>query len=198
MPVIEVTPRNHARLMSLVTPLMDLNEVLNRLLDMAGVEVQDGQAGGGGRVLPKTPDIEVVPPVSGSGMGAPQGEPPGRVVLSEERHRRRAKHGTSIHRDEYIYELLLLLEERGGWMTTRDIRPELRRRLGERLKGSMLDSIPSDSRDPRWWNHARFARQRMVDEGLVSDGEHGIWRLTKEGSERAQRARREGPPGGTS
>ncbi len=92
----------------------------------------------------------------------------------------RARRGTSVPREIYKDIIIEILGDAGGRAPTREIKAAIKRRLRADglLNAVQLDSVPSDSRDPRWWNHARFARQELVDQGVLApSSQHGVWEL---------------------
>lgn len=62
----------------------------------------------------------------------------------------------------------------------------------ERKKGPWLSSTDREGLENgrlRWENNARWARQRLHDEGLIT-GPHGIWELTDEGKMEVERIKK--------
>jgi hypothetical protein len=94
--------------------------------------------------------------------------------------------GVALSIDEYKNAVLLVLHEMGG----SGRRPEVRDAAYDQLKDKLgdVDRQPIASGAPRWRNRTGWARQRLVDDGLIrSDSERGVWELTEEGAEAAAR-----------
>ncbi len=97
------------------------------------------------------------------------------------------RRGSSVPRTVFVDGIFAVLLGAGGSLPTASVRPALWERLKSQLDASMRAPVASDHRDPRWWNHARFARQWMVEEGFVRKGQHGVWTLTSSGRAEALR-----------
>ncbi len=101
----------------------------------------------------------------------------------------RARRGSSTPKSVYEEIIVDLLRRNGGAARTRAIRPAIEKEL--RLRGYMSDVddglVPSG--EQRWWNHARFARQALVDRGILrSDSPHGTWELASHHQARPEEA----------
>jgi restriction endonuclease Mrr len=78
-----------------------------------------------------------------------------------------------------ILEALVLL---GGQAPVGEVLAEVGRAIKDRLNEADLEYQPG-SRSLRWRNAARWARQRLVREGLVTSPGRGIWAISDKGRE---------------
>lgn len=90
---------------------------------------------------------------------------------------------------DYYLPLLQALEELGGSAPTRAVIT----RVGELMKGKLKDvdyaALPKYPSLLRWENTTQFARNSLVDEGLLKKGSpHGIWEITPKGRKHLQTA----------
>ena len=83
--------------------------------------------------------------------------------------------------------LLQVLAELGGRARPREVYPRVTDRFPE-ITPEDLSAVFGDGRTPQWQNRIQWARQNLVDEGLIDASERGIWQLTPAGAEAAQRA----------
>ncbi|MET8352666.1 hypothetical protein [Micromonospora sp. NPDC005206] len=86
--------------------------------------------------------------------------------------------------DELARWILVALGEFGGTAQRADILRVMERLLGSRLRADDLAPRPS-GRDLVWKNNASFARNRLVEQGLLHPTEvsgHGSWSLTPSGA----------------
>lgn len=97
---------------------------------------------------------------------------PKRVSQRRFRAPKGAKTPTSAFHDA----ILEVLSEGGGELPTRDAVD----RVGERMWHQLteVDQAPLQSGEPRWRNSVRWARNELVEQGLLdADAPHGRWRL---------------------
>lgn len=96
---------------------------------------------------------------------------------------KRAPRGASTPQKDYRVPILRVLDAMGGQGRTADVLD----RVGELMEGQLTEldqqMLPSGA-DIRWRNRAQWARNTMVNEGLLaSDSPHGIWEITEKGRE---------------
>jgi hypothetical protein len=92
----------------------------------------------------------------------------------------RATPGSILPEGEYWRPILSIIDAAGGSAPAREVIEE----LGERLRGRLTarDMEPIEMGELRWRNRARFARLRMIEQGLLSnDSPRGIWEITDAG-----------------
>jgi len=87
---------------------------------------------------------------------------------------------------ETVFYTLILeaLEEMGGRAHCQKVFKSLERMWGAHLTKKDWQTLPSRNNEIRWINTARWARQMLVNEGLLaSNSPHGIWEITQAGRE---------------
>ncbi len=103
-------------------------------------------------------------------------DPPGRSY--------RAKKGGRTPQSEFQLPILQVLKELGGRAQLRKVYPELEKKMGDRFTEKDLEATSSNENDICWKNNARWARQILVNQGLLaSNSPHGIWEITPAGRE---------------
>jgi hypothetical protein len=96
---------------------------------------------------------------------------------------KRAPAGASTPQKAYRVPILRALEEMGGQGRTAEVVD----RVGEMMEDQFTEwdrqMLPSGT-DIRWRNKANWARNAMVNDGLLaSDSPRGIWEITEKGRE---------------
>jgi hypothetical protein len=92
------------------------------------------------------------------------------------------KRGLRTPEEKFVIPILESLIELGGKAEMKDVL----KRLQDKMKGVLNEydykQLPSNSKQRRWENTAQWARNTMVNEGLLSaDSPRGIWEITKKG-----------------
>lgn len=60
----------------------------------------------------------------------------------------------------------------------------MREEMKEILRDVDFEPLASDPHNPRWRNAAQWARNSMVNEGLLKSGSpRGVWEITEKGRE---------------
>lgn len=170
MATLEVKEETRERVLGLVQVLRlvddtaTVDDLINRALD---------------KVMPPSPvAVDSRPAVATSEEGAAPLHLDDEDDEASETGGGRARRGSSTPRSVYEEIIVDLLRRNGGAAQTRAIRPAIEKEL--RLRGHMsaVDDGLVPSGEPRWWNHARFARQDLVNSGILrSDSPHGEWEL---------------------
>jgi hypothetical protein len=95
-----------------------------------------------------------------------------------------AKKGGRTPQSEFQLPILQVLKELGGRAQLRKVYPELEKKMGDRFTEKDLEATSSNENDICWKNNARWARQILVNEGLMApDSPRGIWEITPAGRE---------------
>jgi hypothetical protein len=97
----------------------------------------------------------------------------------------RLRKGQRTPESAYYQPILQVLEEMGGSGKVGDVLD----RVGEIMKPVLQtvdhDPLASDRANPRWRNAAQWARNSMVQEGLLrADSPRGVWQITDLGRSR--------------
>ena len=99
-------------------------------------------------------------------------------------HSYRAKKGERTPQSEFQLPILQVLKELGGRANIRKVYAELEKKLGDQFTEKDLEPTSSNENDICWKNNARWARQILVNEGLMApDSPRGIWEITPAGRE---------------
>lgn len=94
----------------------------------------------------------------------------------------RLPRGARTSEDAYYEPILLALVDLGGSAPVSAVLEN----VGERMKGVLKDvdyeHLRSDSREPRWRNTAKWARQTLIDRHLLkSSRQYGTWEISEPG-----------------
>jgi len=96
----------------------------------------------------------------------------------------RLRRGLRTPEDAYYRPILRVLERRGGSGRVGDVLEELREEMKGILRDVDFEPLASDPHNPRWRNAAQWARNSMVNEGLLKSGSpRGVWEITEKGRE---------------
>jgi restriction system protein len=92
------------------------------------------------------------------------------------------KRGLRTPEEKFIIPILESIIELGGKAETKNILELVHSKMKNILNSYDYEPIPSDPKEQRWVNTARFARLRMVNEGLLANNSpQGIWEITEKG-----------------
>lgn len=84
----------------------------------------------------------------------------------------------------YYYPILKTLDEMGGSGYIADVLRNVQKMLITVLNEYDLETLPSNDKTQRWYNTAQWARNRLVNQGLLkSNSPHGIWEITSKGKD---------------
>ena len=87
----------------------------------------------------------------------------------------------------FVIPILTTLEEFGGSGQVQAILDRVGKVLAHLLNEYDRSTLKSDPKKPRWQNTAAFARQSMVNGGLLKKGSpHGTWEITEKGRKHLQ------------
>jgi hypothetical protein len=105
------------------------------------------------------------------------------LVASSSVAGKRAPVGASTPQEAFRIPILKALTEMGGQGATSDVLDQ----VGEMMEGQLNEidrqMLPSGT-SVRWRNKAQWARNALVNEGLMaSDSPRGVWEITEEGRE---------------
>ncbi len=180
MHAIQISDTNFNHLMALANPLFSVDDVLERLLDgpLARAQKNDRSR------------ASAAADVSKPAIATSASDRPGPAQRRERGNRpvRRASRGCCVPQDRYCRAILVELGLSGGAGTSRDIQERSFKRLRHEMTDFDLAPLPKNKKELRWRNHARFARNRLVQRGyLKRDSEWGTWELTTLGSHTARK-----------
>lgn len=100
------------------------------------------------------------------------------------RNLRRLRRGLRTPEEAYYRPILRVLERRGGSGQVAEVLDEVREEMKSILRDVDFEPLASDSNNPRWRNAAQWARNSMVNEGLLKSGSpRGVWEIAEKGRE---------------
>ncbi|MDO8586146.1 MAG: winged helix-turn-helix domain-containing protein [Armatimonadota bacterium] len=92
------------------------------------------------------------------------------------------KKGTRTSEDAYVIPILRALAEAGGRSEIGAVLDRVHKLMRAVLKPVDEDLLQSEPNTPRWRNAAQWARNTMVNDGLLrSDSPRGVWEITDKG-----------------
>ena len=95
--------------------------------------------------------------------------------------KRKIKKGIKTPQSQYRIPILQVLTELGGRGEVNEILEKVYEKMKDILNKVDLELLPSGT-DYRWRNTAQWARNTMVNEGLLrNNSPHGIWEITEKG-----------------
>lgn len=109
---------------------------------------------------------------------------------SERRNLGRLRHGQRTPESKYYLPILEALSQMRGSGKTNDVLERVGKIMKPTLKDVDHDPLASSPDKPRWRNTAQWARNTMVERGLLKeDSAHGTWEITDKGRSALEDAR---------
>ncbi|MGC8769522.1 winged helix-turn-helix domain-containing protein, partial [Calditerrivibrio sp.] len=100
----------------------------------------------------------------------------------ETRVKDRLKKGMRTPEDKFIIPILESLIELGGKGEMKNVLNLVHMKMKNTLNEYDYKPLPSNPKQKRWENTAQWARNTMVNEGLLaSNSPRGIWEITEKG-----------------
>ncbi len=94
----------------------------------------------------------------------------------------RIKRGLRTPEKEFVKPILEVLVELGGKAETRTVLDRVYQKMKDVLNEYDMQRLSSLSKQKRWENTVRWAKNSLVNKGLLAaDSPRGIWEITKEG-----------------
>ncbi|MBP6933131.1 MAG: hypothetical protein KBB87_07030 [Candidatus Methanofastidiosum sp.] len=94
----------------------------------------------------------------------------------------RLKKGLRTPEKEFIRPILEVLVELGGKGEMRTVLDRVYQKMEDILNEYDMQSLSSLPKQKRWENTAQWARNTMINKGLLkADSPRGLWEITKEG-----------------
>ncbi len=101
---------------------------------------------------------------------------------AQRRNLGKLRKGVRTREAEYYRPILKVLEQMGGKGKVGDVLERVKKAMDGVLKPVDLEPLASDPENPRWRNAAQWARNSMVQEGLLKgNSPRGIWEITDKG-----------------
>lgn len=101
--------------------------------------------------------------------------------INKIREQKKLRRGLKTHQSQYRIPILQVLTDLGGRGTVNEILERVYEKMKDVLNSVDLETLSSGG-DSRWRNTARWARNTMVNEGLLrKDSPRGIWEITEKG-----------------
>lgn len=98
-------------------------------------------------------------------------------LLSSDLHKERR-----THEKQFVLPILQALVDFGGNATKNQVLERLEFTMADRLNQTDWETLTSRTHEIRWKNTAAWARQRMVNDGLLARGSPiGVWEITTSG-----------------
>lgn len=92
------------------------------------------------------------------------------------------KRGLRTPEKDYVKPILEALVELGGKAEVRTVLDRVYQKMKSVLNEYDIQHLPSDPKQKRWENTAQWARNTMINKGLLkADSPRGLWEITKEG-----------------
>ena len=94
----------------------------------------------------------------------------------------RSKRGDITSQDDYCAPILRVLAEMGGSGKTKDVIVKVGEKMKSILKPKDYEKTATRTKELRWQNNTRWARQAMVDDGrMKKDSDKGLWEISDKG-----------------
>lgn len=108
--------------------------------------------------------------------------PPSRKGARRRGNYGKARRGTRTPEAAFRIPILASLQEMGGAGTTSAVLDRVGERMHGELKEADFGRLPSVPHDIRWRNTAQWARNTLVEEGMMrNDSPRGTWEITEAG-----------------
>lgn len=92
------------------------------------------------------------------------------------------KRGLRTPEEKFMKPILESIIELGGSAFMKNVLKLVRNKMKNILNEYDYKPLPSDTKQKRWENTAQWARNSMVNDGLLSSNSpRGIWEITKKG-----------------
>ena len=92
------------------------------------------------------------------------------------------KKGGRTPEEQFIIPILESIIELGGKAEVKRVYERVHSKMKDILTEYDYEPLPSNPQEIRWKNNVRFARLRMVKEGLLAENSpRGIWEITEKG-----------------
>jgi len=106
--------------------------------------------------------------------------------ISTRRQKRQTKErlerGLRTPEESYVMPILESIIELGGKAEMKDVLNLVHEKMKNILNSYDYEPLPSNPKQKRWENTAQWARNTMVNEGLLAkDSPRGIWEITDKG-----------------
>ncbi len=96
--------------------------------------------------------------------------------------KKRLQKGLRTPEDEFKIPILESLIEVGGKAEMKEILKKVNNKMKDKLNEYDFSTLPSNPNQKRWENTAQWARNTMVNDGLLSsESPRGIWEITEKG-----------------
>ena len=94
----------------------------------------------------------------------------------------RLKKGLRTPEEQFVIPILEAIIELGGKAEMRDVLELVHSKMKGILNSYDYEPLPSNPKQKRWENTAQWARNTMVNEGLLAkDSPRGVWEITDKG-----------------
>jgi len=104
--------------------------------------------------------------------------------IAKRKNTERLKRGLRTPENAFIIPILETLIENNRSMEIKKVLKQLSIKMSDTLNQYDKQTLPSDSKQKRWENTSQWARNTMVNNGLLaSDSPRGIWEITEKGRE---------------
>ncbi|MCB8944530.1 MAG: winged helix-turn-helix domain-containing protein [Ardenticatenaceae bacterium] len=99
----------------------------------------------------------------------------------------RLQRGIRTPEEAFRLPILQTLVEMGGSGIVREVLTQVEKMLRQELSDADYETLPSTPNTPRWYNTAQWARNSMVNEGLLRDNSpRGTWEISEKGRDYLQ------------
>jgi len=94
----------------------------------------------------------------------------------------RLERGLRTPEEQFVMPILESINELGGKAEMKDVLNLVHEKMKNNLNSYDYEPLPSNPKQKRWENTAQWARNTMVNEGLLNkDSPRGIWEITDKG-----------------